>query len=103
MATDAERRQFYTYEKQISTALEGGNPVGAFGAFDEMLNGDMYPYPTYYANVTGMGSNYFNFRQGADGSSLTKNVTRVEIRSRVEIRPRVEIRSRVGIRSCAEI
>ena len=38
-----------------------------------MLNGDEYPYPTYYANVTGMGTNYFNFEQGPDGSSLTEN------------------------------
>ena len=38
-----------------------------------MLNGDEYPFPTYYANVTGMKSNYFNFEQGPDGSSLTTN------------------------------
>ena len=32
-----------------------------------------YPYPTYYANVTGMKTNYFNFEQGPDGSSLESN------------------------------
>mmetsp|Transcript_61972 Transcript_61972/g.164356 ORF Transcript_61972/g.164356 Transcript_61972/m.164356 type:complete len:356 (+) Transcript_61972:3-1070(+) len=73
MATEAERRHFEEYEKNITTRLEAGDPVGAFRAFDEMLNGDETAAPTYYANVTGMGSNYFNFAQGPNGSSLTRN------------------------------
>lgn len=32
----------------------------AFEYFDEYLNGDFYQYPTFYENVTGLGS-YFNF------------------------------------------
>ena len=38
------------------------NWQAAFDAFDEMLNGDFYPYPTYFYNITGY-SDYFNFLQ----------------------------------------
>jgi len=73
MVDHSERLQFEEYEKQWAAKLDAGDNVGAFEVFDEMLNGDYYPYGTYYANVTGMGSNYFNFEQGPGGSSLTKN------------------------------
>lgn len=32
----------------------------AFDVFDTLLNGDIYPYPTYFFNVTGT-TNYFNY------------------------------------------
>ena len=73
MADEVEREQFNVYEKEWKQKMEANDYVGAFRVFDEMLNGDFYPYPTYYANRTGMGSNYFNFNQGPDGSSLTEN------------------------------
>ena len=37
-----------------------GDLVKAFEYFDMYLNGDFYQYPTFYENVTGLGS-YFNF------------------------------------------
>jgi vitellogenic carboxypeptidase-like protein len=73
MADDTERAEYMKYETDWKGKMDSGDHVGAFRVFDEMLNGDFYPYPTYYANQTGMGSNYFNFNQGPDGSSLTKN------------------------------
>ena len=48
-------------QARIRAALDASNPLLAYRVFDEMLNGDEYPFPTYYANVTGMKSNYFNF------------------------------------------
>ena len=38
-----------------------------------MLNADRITFPSYYANVTGMKTNYFNFAESPDGSSLSKN------------------------------
>lgn len=73
MADQIEREQYKTYETLWKQKMDENDHVGAFHIFDEMLNGDFYPYPTYYANTTGMGSNYFNFNQGPDGSSLSKN------------------------------
>ena len=35
-----------------------------------MLNADFYPYGSYYANVTGMGGNYFNFELGPAAANL---------------------------------
>jgi vitellogenic carboxypeptidase-like protein len=73
MVDSTEREVFASYEAKFTEALSKSDYLGAFKQFDEMLNGDVWPYPTYYANVTGMGSNYFNDQQSPDGSSLTKN------------------------------
>jgi vitellogenic carboxypeptidase-like protein len=73
MVDFAEREVFHDYQKQIAQHVQSGDPVSAFHVFDEMLNGDLTPYPTYYANVTGMKTNYFNFEQSPDGSSLSNN------------------------------
>jgi len=73
MADASEKAVFEKYDTKIQARLLADDPVGAYRVFDEMLNGDEYPYPTYYANVTGMGSNYFNFGQSPTGSSLTQN------------------------------
>mmetsp|Transcript_43911 Transcript_43911/g.125179 ORF Transcript_43911/g.125179 Transcript_43911/m.125179 type:complete len:480 (+) Transcript_43911:66-1505(+) len=70
MADEAERQQFRTYEASIQERLKSGDNLGAFEVFDEMLNGDFFPYPTYYANVTGMSSNYFNFQLAPDAESV---------------------------------
>ena len=64
---------FHPSQARIRAALKASDPLLAYRVFDEMLNGDEYPYPTYYANVTGMKTNYFNFEQGPDGSSLSTN------------------------------
>lgn len=68
-----EREVILGYESEITKALQrgmrcrcalGGDNLGdnvaAFRAFDEMLNGDFFPYPTYFFNITGI-SGYFNF------------------------------------------
>merc|ERR1719359_1763948 len=70
MVDESEREQFRRYEATMQERLGAGDALGAFEAFDEMLNGDFFPYPTYYANVTGMGSNYFNFELAPDAAPL---------------------------------
>jgi len=70
MADEAEREQFRAYEAKMQESLKAGDTVAAFETFDEMLNGDFFPYPTYYANVTGMSSNYFNFQLAPDAEAL---------------------------------
>jgi vitellogenic carboxypeptidase-like protein len=71
MIDENELQVFKQYEGQIQSSLAKGDNVGAFHAFDEMLNGDFYPYGTYYANVTGMKGNYFNFELSPEGAGLT--------------------------------
>lgn len=70
MADSNEREQFRSYEAKMQELLKQGQSVKAFEVFDEMLNGDFYPYPTYYANVTGMSTNYFNFELSPDATPL---------------------------------
>jgi len=48
------------YEDTIRRGIEAKDWITAFRAFDEFMNGDFYPYPTYYTNITGT-TNYFNF------------------------------------------
>merc|ERR1719329_925479 len=70
MIDESERQQFKKYEDIIQQQLKDEDYVGAFRIFDEMLNGDEFPYPTYYANVTGMTTNYFNFEESPDATPL---------------------------------
>jgi len=58
---DANERQVgLAYEAEIEQHIVRGDLVKAFEYFDMYLNGDFYQYPTFYENVTGLGS-YFNF------------------------------------------
>lgn len=70
MVDELEHAKFLQYERSIQTHLDNHDTVSAFRAFDEMLNGDFYPYGTYYANVTGMTTNYFNFEEAPDATPL---------------------------------
>jgi vitellogenic carboxypeptidase-like protein len=61
----ASRDQYNTWidaEQQIVTLISTGKLVEAFRIFDYMLNGDFFPYPTFYHNTTGL-TDYFNFLQ----------------------------------------
>ena len=41
-----------------------GQMKQAFDVWDEMLNGDIYPYPNYFHNITGL-NDYDNFINSA--------------------------------------
>lgn len=60
MADQQEREVIKGYEKKIAHHIENKQWKKAFEAFDELLNGDFYPYPTYFTNITGL-TDYFNF------------------------------------------
>eukprot|EP01121_Diplochlamys_sp_Union-15-3_P003123 TRINITY_DN1296_c0_g1_i1.p1 TRINITY_DN1296_c0_g1~~TRINITY_DN1296_c0_g1_i1.p1 ORF type:complete len:482 (-),score=105.44 TRINITY_DN1296_c0_g1_i1:24-1397(-) len=60
MADSNERKVIKQYEDKIKAAILAEQYEIAFYLFDEMINGDFYPYPTYFANITGT-TNYFNF------------------------------------------
>ena len=48
------------YEKRIRAFIDLGLFRQAFDEWDMYLNGDFYPYPTFYRNVTGLSS-YYNY------------------------------------------
>jgi vitellogenic carboxypeptidase-like protein len=60
MADERESIVIKSYEVKMKYAFEKKEYLKAFHIFDELMNGDFYPYPTYFANITGT-SNYFNF------------------------------------------
>ena len=50
------------YTKAIVGEIKGKNYTAAFRLWDEMLNGDLFPYPNYFHNVTA-SSDYDNFQR----------------------------------------
>jgi len=59
LADEREAAHMKSVEARIVNLINAERYVDAFGLFDEMLNGDFFPYHTYYTNITG-STNYFN-------------------------------------------
>mmetsp|Transcript_98778 Transcript_98778/g.156215 ORF Transcript_98778/g.156215 Transcript_98778/m.156215 type:complete len:481 (-) Transcript_98778:120-1562(-) len=92
MADESERLEFQRYEGKIQDHLKQGDTVRAFEVFDEMINADFYPYPSYYANVTGMTTNYFNFELAPDATPLGGDF--VDWLNKPKVRSRIHVGSR---------
>jgi vitellogenic carboxypeptidase-like protein len=60
VADASEKLVFSDYVARSMGAIGRGDMYGAFTVWDEMINGDIYPYPNYYHNVTG-SNDYDNF------------------------------------------
>ena len=50
-----------------------GQMKQAFDVWDEMLNGDIYPYPNYFHNITGL-NDYDNFINSAASTQHFRSV-----------------------------
>lgn len=84
----ADSMQAAYVKKQSDAAIaeiKAGNYVNAFQIFDELLNGDTIPYPSYFTNITG-STNYFNILKstgtedfGYYGAFIEKPEVRKEI------------------------
>ena len=55
-----EVEMIFKYEAEMAALIAADQYELAFDIFDEFLNGDFYPYPTYFYNITG-STEYFNF------------------------------------------
>lgn len=55
-----EKEKFTEYVTLSQKAIAAGDMYDAFTIWDQMINGDIYPYPNYYHNVTG-SNDYDNF------------------------------------------
>ena len=55
-----EMAKFTEYITTTQSLIQEGNFYEAFAVWDQMINGDIYPYPNYYHNVTG-SNDYDNF------------------------------------------
>jgi len=73
LADTCAKAVYEEYDRNFTARLAAGDRRGAFRSFDEMLNGDYYGSSrTFYANTSGMDSNYFNFAEEPGAASLTK-------------------------------
>jgi len=83
LADENEVEEISNYEKTFVQLLDAGDYKGAFEVFDMLMNGDFYPYPTYFENITGT-TNYYNlldpvYPPNPYATFLIANVTRKAI------------------------
>lgn len=65
LASEAEMRVIQGYCDRSVNHINNGEMLQAFNVWDEMLNGDVFPYPNYFHNITG-SNNYDNFMMTND-------------------------------------
>lgn len=53
LASLKDKKVIEAYCNKTVDQIEQGDYVGAFSTWDQMLNGDVYPYPNYFHNITG--------------------------------------------------
>mmetsp|Transcript_34492 Transcript_34492/g.73491 ORF Transcript_34492/g.73491 Transcript_34492/m.73491 type:complete len:496 (-) Transcript_34492:358-1845(-) len=69
LATEAEVRVIQGYCDRTVNYINQGDYLAAFEEWDRMLNGDVFPYPNYFHNITG-SNNYDNFMMTNDPASF---------------------------------
>jgi len=75
------------YSKRTEDAIHQGDYKKAFDVWDEMLNGDVYPYATYFYNLTA-SMDYDNFLRTEPPESFgyySSYVTQPDIRKQIHV------------------
>jgi len=70
LASDAEVRVIQGYCDRTVNFINAGEMFKAFEEWDQMLNGDVFPYHNYFHNITG-SNNYDNFMMTNDPESFS--------------------------------
>ncbi|XP_065176055.1 probable serine carboxypeptidase CPVL [Sycon ciliatum] len=73
--------------QNMTKAIRARQFVSAFHMFDDLLNGDLIKYPSWYKNVTGT-TNYFNILRStspADSSYFVTALNRDEVRKAIHV------------------
>eukprot|EP00928_Gymnodinium_smaydae_P040797 TRINITY_DN27634_c0_g1_i1.p1 TRINITY_DN27634_c0_g1~~TRINITY_DN27634_c0_g1_i1.p1 ORF type:complete len:244 (+),score=30.44 TRINITY_DN27634_c0_g1_i1:185-916(+) len=70
LASDTEVRVIQGYCDRAVNFINRGDMLSAFQEWDEMLNGDVFPYHNYFHNITG-SNNYDNFMMTNDPVSFS--------------------------------
>ena len=60
LADENQKAKIQQYCDDAVTLIKAGQMEAAFRVWDEMLNGDLYPYANYFHNITG-SNDYDNF------------------------------------------
>jgi len=86
-ASNAEKVVIQNYVDQSVKAVEEGRMMDAFNIWDEMLNGDIYPYPNYFHNITGSNDydNMLNINAPESFDYFSTYVDQPEIRRAIHV------------------
>jgi len=87
LANDAEVAVIQDYCDRSVDFIKQGKLTEAFNVWDEMLNGDIYPYPNYFHNITG-SNNYDNLMMTNNPpaeSYYAKYLNQPEIRKAIHV------------------
>mmetsp|Transcript_65976 Transcript_65976/g.103844 ORF Transcript_65976/g.103844 Transcript_65976/m.103844 type:complete len:494 (-) Transcript_65976:135-1616(-) len=87
LANDKEVSVIQDYCDRSVGLIQQGNMLGAFNLWDEMLNGDIFPYPNYFHNITG-SNNYDNLmmtNNPPDESYFAKYLNQPDIRKAIHV------------------
>jgi vitellogenic carboxypeptidase-like protein len=87
LATDAEVAVIQDYCDRSVSFIKQGKMTDAFNVWDEMLNGDIYPYPNYFHNITG-SNNYDNLdmtNNPPDEGYFSQYLNQPEIRKAIHV------------------
>lgn len=69
LADELQKAKIQEYCDDAVTLIKAGKMEDAFRVWDEMLNGDLYPYANYFHNITG-SNDYDNFLRTDAPASL---------------------------------
>jgi len=87
LASEAEVRVIQGYCDRAVNHINNGEMLKAFTEWDEMLNGDVFPYHNYFHNITG-SNNYDNFMMTNDPPDFSwygDYLNQAEIRKAVHV------------------
>jgi vitellogenic carboxypeptidase-like protein len=87
MLDSIEAQYFKSEEMKAVAFIQNGQYLEAFEIFDMLLNGDLFPYPSYYKNVTG-SDNYDNILRCVAPASFgyyNGYVTKDEVRKAIHV------------------
>jgi len=87
LADENQRGVFDNYCKNTVDYIKQSQWLNAFTEWDEMINGDIYPYPNYYHNVTGSNDydNFMNTNSPASYEYYYPYVTQQYVRDAIHV------------------
>ncbi|CAG0881442.1 unnamed protein product [Cyprideis torosa] len=87
LISEKQRLYFMSKQNKIRELIKTNQSMRAFREFDELLNGDLVPYTSYFYNVTGSNYyfNYLQFEEPEDFSYYSKYVNKADVRKRLHV------------------
>ena len=87
LANAAQKARIGDYCSKTIQFIKAGDYLSAFNVWDEMLNGDVYPYPNYFHNISGSNDydNLMNTNAPPDFDYYASYMTRDDVREALHV------------------